>query len=299
MSMPSDPATIHTELLQDFNSETSLAAANLTGEKVSWCDKPQPLEPVFAAAGIIDPRPRIQTKPPIPVTLTDIKEDIAAIKRTASAINDLFAEATVNTYIAQGQEYKKLHGQLAKNDKADVTRIGWYAAFDKGILRHSRRQAEDLIAIRDAFIGATSPTKLPQGLRPLRLLARLLKHEQLTYSELQDHLDSKKIFPLSTEAEIRELLGLKGTRGGQTGTTAAPDTIQNLPVRILLQQLSPEQRKELIELVISEHIGSPAGIKAATEINTVLVKNRKVAQIIANAGFTSDNFRVIFQVRLN
>jgi hypothetical protein len=55
----------------------------------------------------------------------------------------------------------------------------------------------------------------------------------------------------------------------------------------------------LIDLVIGEHAGSPAAIKAATEITAVLLKNRRVQHIIADAGFTTDNFRVVFQVRLN
>jgi hypothetical protein len=74
--------------------------------------------------------------------------------------------------------------------------------------------------------------------------------------------------------------------------------IQSIPIRNLLQLLSPEQRKELIELVVGQHAGSPAAIKAAAEIKAMLVQNRKVQHIIADAGFTIDNFRVVFQVRL-
>src|SRR5215471_5497298 len=159
-------------------ANNKLTAADLTREEVSWRDGLQPLEPVFKGADIIDPIPRIQIKPSAPIRLTGVEEDVAAIKRTASAITELFTEATVSNYIAQGQAYKKLHGELARNDKADTSRIGWYAAFEQNILQHSRRQAEDLIAICDAFVGTAVPSKLPRGLRPLRLLARLLKQER-------------------------------------------------------------------------------------------------------------------------
>ena len=158
-----------------------------------------------------------------------------------------------------------------------------------------------MIAVCEAFLGAVSPRKLPHAFRSLRLLARLLKQKQLFYPELQGHLDTGTISALSTEAEIRKVLGLKQKntpRGGPTDKTGMAD-IQSIPIRNLLQLLSSDQRRELIALVAGEHAGSPAAIKAATEITTVLVKNRKVAQIIADAGFTTDNFRVVFQVRLH
>jgi len=260
------------------------------------------LEPAFKAAGIIDPRPRIQVKPPAPTKLTGVGEDVATCKRVANAIDELLHETnTVEKTIAIGAEYAKLRDQLVRNSRFDATRLGWHQAFDQKLFKHSRRHAEYFITIHRALVGNALPTsKLPHALRPLLLLARLLTQEKLTGSELQGHLDTGEISPLSTGAEIRELLGLKGNtiRSRQTGTTAAPDIIQSIPVRELLQQLSPDQRQELVNLVVGEHAGSVAAVKAAAEITAVLVKNRKVAHIIAAAGFTTDNFRVVFQVRL-
>jgi hypothetical protein len=218
--MTSDPTALDTELFEKFNNET-LAAADLTGEKVSWCDKPQPLEPIFTGADIIDSQPQVQSKPPIAANLTGIEEDIAFCRRTAGAIDELLTEAgTITANIAIGGEYAKAHAWLVRNNKADTTRIGWRRAFEKNYFPHKRRQAEDLICIHTVFVGTAVPANFPHNLRAQRLLARQVKSEKLSLEGLRSFSDSNAISPLSTEAEVRLVLGLK-TKSGKSGSTTA------------------------------------------------------------------------------
>jgi hypothetical protein len=154
------------------------------------------------------------------------------------------------------------------------------------------------MCIRAVFAGTALPANFPHSLRSQRFLARQVKNEKLSLEELKSFLDTGTISALSTEREIREVLGLKSKTSGKPGTTGAPDVIQSIPVRELLLLLSSDQRRELVDLVVGEHAGSPAAIKVATEITAVLLANRRVQHIIADAGFTSDNFKVVFQVRL-
>jgi hypothetical protein len=149
----------------------------------------------------------------VPVNLTGIEADYAAIKRAITAIDEILAESNaVPTAIAIGGEFKRLHDQLARNNKSDDTRIGWYAAFETGELKYSRRHAEDLITVHLTFVGSVLPTKLkarlPHAIRPLTLLARLLRDQELCMPELQGLLDAGQITPSSTENEIREILNL-------------------------------------------------------------------------------------------
>ena len=300
--MSSSPATLDTEFSRLFNNKSLLfpAAQPNTAQDCRQTGLKK-LAPVFKAAGIIDPKPRIQVKPPAPTKLTGIEEDVAACKRVANAIDELLHETnTVEKIIAIGAEYAKLHDQLVRNSRFDASRLGWHQAFNQKIFKHSRRHAEYHIAIYRVLAGNTLPTsKLPHALRPLLLLARVLTKEKVTDAHLKMLLDKGLITPLTTEAEVKEVLGLKSkTKSSKSGATATSDIVQNIPVRELLQQLSPDQRKELIKLVVGEHAGSSAAINAAAEITAVLLKNRKVQHIVADAGFTAENFRVVFQVRL-
>jgi hypothetical protein len=185
------------------------------------------LESAFKTAGIIESRPQVEVKPPIFVNLTGVEEDIAFCRRTAGAIDELLTETgTITANIAIGAEYAKAHAWLARNNKADTTRIGWRRAFEDNYFPHKRRQAEDLICIHSVFAGTAVPGNFPHNLRAQRLLARQIKSEKLTLQELDSLMDAGTISALSTELETRKALGLK-TRA-KSGKSDSAATISEL-----------------------------------------------------------------------
>jgi hypothetical protein len=187
--MNSSPAAVDTEFTRNFNDKPSPSSTAPIIQSIEEKEDGDPqglkkLEPAFKAAGIIDPKPRIQVKPPALTKLTGIEEDVATCKRVANAIDELLHETnTVEKIIAIGGEYAKLHDQLVRNSRFDATRLGWHQAFNQKIFKHSRRHAEYHIA---ALVGNTLPTsKLPYALRPLLLLARVLTKEKVTAAHLE------------------------------------------------------------------------------------------------------------------
>src|SRR5262249_30720511 len=143
---------VNIEFTRNFNDKTTLNQVDAPQ------DCPQnglkPVAPVFTATGIIDPKPRIKLKPPVPIKLTGIEEDVATCKRAASAINELLHETnTVAKTIAIGAEYAKLHDQLVRNSRFDAARLGWHQAFEQKLFKHSRRHAEYFIVIHRALVG--------------------------------------------------------------------------------------------------------------------------------------------------